>query len=106
MTDKTNIADAFAFIPLVWSVSSTLGYVYSFLCHSDESNPSLSPILGGLLSQPAVQWPETLGKIEYLRNHPYFLPCFAAAMIAFLTFLSAVVGLREVRSFRTTPIFD
>ena len=37
MTDKTNIADAFAFIPLVWSVSSTLGYVYSFGRNFDES---------------------------------------------------------------------
>ncbi|KAF8344724.1 major facilitator superfamily domain-containing protein [Amanita rubescens] len=78
ITDETNIADAFTFLPLVWSTASILG-----------------PILGGLLSRPAVQWPETLGKITYLRNHPYFLPCFAAAVVAFITFLCAIVGLEE-----------
>ncbi|KAK2467254.1 hypothetical protein APHAL10511_000803 [Amanita phalloides] len=78
LTDKTNIADAFALMPVMWSIGTTL-----------------APILGGLLSQPAIRWPETLGKITYLKNHPYFLPCFAAAMIAFLTYLGALVGLQE-----------
>ena len=55
-----------------------------------------SPIIGGVLSRPADQWPDTLGHIPYLKNHPYFLPCFVASLIAFLTFSIALIGLKEV----------
>ena len=50
-----------------------------------------------MFSRPAVRWPDTLGKLAYLRGHPYFLPCFVASLVAFLGFLGALVGLKEVR---------
>jgi MFS family permease len=55
-----------------------------------------SPIIGGVLSSPAVRWPNTLGKLSYLRDHPYFLPCFIPSILAFVAFLGALVGLKEV----------
>ena len=55
-----------------------------------------SPIIGGLFSGPAVRWPDTLGKLSYLRDHPYFLPCFIPSVLAFVAFLGALVGLKEV----------
>ena len=57
---------------------------------------SIRPILGGLLAQPAVRWPDTLGKIVYLKGHPYFLPCLSAGVIAITMFLGALIGLKEV----------
>ncbi|KAF8634140.1 hypothetical protein AX15_001045 [Amanita polypyramis BW_CC] len=81
LTDSTNMADAFAAISMVWCMGVTFG-----------------PILGGLLSDPAVRWPDGLGKLEYLKNHPYFLPCLAASLIAFLSYLSGVVALKETSS--------
>ncbi|PFH48483.1 hypothetical protein AMATHDRAFT_149852 [Amanita thiersii Skay4041] len=78
MTDETNIADAFAQTPLMWSLGVTLG-----------------PIMGGFLSQPAIRWPDSLGKLIYLRQHPYFLPCLASATGALLIFLIAFIGLPE-----------
>ncbi|KIL61543.1 hypothetical protein M378DRAFT_166825 [Amanita muscaria Koide BX008] len=78
LTDKTNIGDAVAFLPFVWSVGVTI-----------------APIIGGVLSRPADQWPDTLGRIPYLKSHPYFLPCFVASLIAFITFLIALSGLKE-----------
>ncbi|KAF8150885.1 major facilitator superfamily multidrug-resistance, DHA1 sub-family [Crassisporium funariophilum] len=78
ITDSSNIGDAFAFVPLMWSVGTTT-----------------APIIGGILSSPATRWPDTLGRIDYLRTHPYFLPCAAAAFLAFMTFAIASLGLKE-----------
>ena len=58
-----------------------------------------SPIIGGVFSSPAVRWPDTLGKLTFLQDHPYFLPCFIASAIACLAFLCALVGLKEVSTF-------
>ncbi|KAJ7352343.1 major facilitator superfamily domain-containing protein [Mycena albidolilacea] len=74
----TNIADIFSLGPLVWCVAATL-----------------APLIGGLLSNPAAKWPNTFGKIQILRDHPYFLPCAIAGSIAFMAFAIAFVGLKE-----------
>ncbi|KAF8683023.1 hypothetical protein AX14_004387 [Amanita brunnescens Koide BX004] len=54
-----------------------------------------SPIIGGFLSRPAARWPDTLGRLAFLKNHPYFLPCLAAAIIAFASFIGGFVALKE-----------
>ncbi|KAJ6577492.1 major facilitator superfamily domain-containing protein [Mycena capillaripes] len=78
IADPTNIADIFSLGPLVWSVASTV-----------------APLIGGLLSNPGARWPDTLGKIEILREHPYLLPCAVAGVIALLSFAMAFIGLNE-----------
>ncbi|KAG6897014.1 hypothetical protein C0992_004658 [Termitomyces sp. T32_za158] len=78
ITDQTKLADAYAMMPLVWSLGSTLG-----------------PILGGLLADPAKRWPNTFGKLSYFTHHPYVLPCAAAGFSTLVISLIAVVGLNE-----------
>ncbi|KAF5379711.1 hypothetical protein D9615_005711 [Tricholomella constricta] len=78
ITDSTNIADAFAMMPLMWSFGSTIG-----------------PIVGGLLSQPAKTWPDLFGKIMFFHQYPYFLPCAVAALIACVSGIIASIGLKE-----------
>ncbi|KAF8896549.1 major facilitator superfamily multidrug-resistance, DHA1 sub-family [Infundibulicybe gibba] len=78
ITDATNIADAFAIMPMVWSVGVTVG-----------------PILGGVLSNPADRWPTIFGNSVFFRQHPYSLSCTAAAAIAFVSFLISFLGLKE-----------
>ncbi|KAF7369821.1 MFS domain-containing protein [Mycena venus] len=78
IADPTNIADIFSMMPVVWSLATTI-----------------APLIGGLLSNPAAKWPDTLGKIEILREHPYFLPCAVAALLSFVSFVIAFVGLKE-----------
>ncbi|KAJ7508276.1 major facilitator superfamily domain-containing protein [Mycena galericulata] len=78
ISDPSNVADIFSFMPLMWSMGSTT-----------------SPFMGGVLANPAAKWPETLGKIKLLRVHPYFLPCAVAASVALASFAFAFVGLRE-----------
>ncbi|KAF6759870.1 major facilitator superfamily domain-containing protein [Ephemerocybe angulata] len=78
ITDSTNIGDAYALAPLMWSAGTTIG-----------------PMLGGLLSNPAVQWPDTFGKIAFYRDYPYFLPCAAASFVAFLSFAISSIAMKE-----------
>ncbi|KAJ7183241.1 major facilitator superfamily multidrug-resistance, DHA1 sub-family [Mycena filopes] len=77
LADPTNIADLFAMQPLIWSLGTTL-----------------APLIGGLLANPTTRWP-VLGNFETLKNHPYFLPCLVAGVIALVSFALAFVGLKE-----------
>ncbi|KAJ2926063.1 hypothetical protein H1R20_g11032, partial [Candolleomyces eurysporus] len=78
ITDSTNIGDAYALSPIMWNTGITIG-----------------PTLGGVLSSPASRWPETFGKIPFFHHHPYFLPCAAAAFIAFASFFISSIALKE-----------
>ncbi|KAJ6577020.1 major facilitator superfamily multidrug-resistance, DHA1 sub-family [Mycena vulgaris] len=82
ISDSSNAADMLSFISVMWSVGATM-----------------SPFMGGVLANPAAKWPETLGKVEFLWTHPYFLPCAVAASIALASFAFAFIGLREVHYF-------
>ncbi|KAJ7822284.1 major facilitator superfamily domain-containing protein [Mycena olivaceomarginata] len=75
ISDPSNVADIFSYLQLMWSLGSTA-----------------SPFMGGVLANAAVKWPDTLGKIVLLRTHPYFLPCAAAASVAFISFAFAFFG--------------
>ncbi|KAH9481768.1 Major facilitator-type transporter psiT2 [Psilocybe cubensis] len=78
LTDASNRGDAYAYQPIVWSLGVTT-----------------APIIGGMLSNPATRWPDSLGRIRYLRTHPYFLPCFVAALFAMGTFVFVYFGMIE-----------
>ncbi|KAF7304092.1 MFS domain-containing protein [Mycena indigotica] len=79
ISDPSNIADMFSFLPLMWSTGVTLG-----------------PALGGILVNPATKWPNSpLGRIQLLKTYPYFLPCAVAGLIALAAFILAWVGLKE-----------
>ncbi|RXW25525.1 hypothetical protein EST38_g340 [Candolleomyces aberdarensis] len=78
ITDSTNIGDAYSLAPLMWSAGLTIG-----------------PTLGGVLSSPASRWPDTFGRIPLFHHHPYFLPCAAAAFIAFASFFISSIALKE-----------
>ncbi|KAF9062513.1 major facilitator superfamily domain-containing protein [Rhodocollybia butyracea] len=80
-TDKTNRADAFTLMPLVWTIGMTAG-----------------PALGGILADPASRWPDIFGKFTFFQEYPWFLPCFTAGLLAFLAFLLSLWGLRETLS--------
>ncbi|KAG2355803.1 major facilitator superfamily domain-containing protein [Suillus spraguei] len=82
MTDSTNMARAWAFLPLAWSSGSTLG-----------------PLIGGELARPADRFPNIFGGSEFLKKYPYFLPCAVPATVSALTWIVVLVYLKET----TTP---
>ncbi|KAJ7306824.1 major facilitator superfamily multidrug-resistance, DHA1 sub-family [Mycena albidolilacea] len=78
IADSTNLAQIMALNPLAWSSGSTLG-----------------PIIGGLLSNPEERWPNSFGKVQILRDHPYLLPCAAVASLSLTFFVFGLIGLKE-----------
>ncbi|OSD01624.1 MFS general substrate transporter [Trametes coccinea BRFM310] len=65
ITDSSNQAIAFPLYGLCWPLGAIIG-----------------PLMGGLLSNPAPKFPQWFDS-PFFRHYPYFLPCFAAAIIAF-----------------------
>ncbi|KAL4261267.1 MFS transporter superfamily protein [Pleurotus pulmonarius] len=78
ITDSSNIADAFSFLPPVWTMGNTFG-----------------PLIGGSLANPGVRWPGTFGVISFFTEYPYFLPCATASFFALLCSILGVFFLRE-----------
>ncbi|KAJ3933702.1 MAG: major facilitator superfamily domain-containing protein [Lentinula lateritia] len=83
LADASNLADVFAFNPMMWCLGGTIG-----------------PFLGGTLSDPANQWPNTLGRISLLREYPFFLPLAVSGCLSLLFVTIAFFGLKETRSFQ------
>ncbi|KAF5383858.1 hypothetical protein D9615_003796 [Tricholomella constricta] len=78
ITDPTNVAQAFSFLPVAWSIGSTLG-----------------PFIGGTFTAPATRWPSVFGNIQFVKDYPYFLPCLVATLFPLSAFILAFVGLKE-----------
>ncbi|CEL60266.1 putative peptide/nitrate transporter At3g43790 OS=Arabidopsis thaliana GN=ZIFL2 PE=2 SV=2 [Rhizoctonia solani AG-1 IB] len=83
LTDETNQAQAFSFIPIVWSMGSTLG-----------------PFLGGTLSHPAKLLPSVFDT-PFWHKYPYFLPCLVAAIYAAGVFVFGALFLKETHTVDT-----
>ncbi|KAJ3834548.1 major facilitator superfamily multidrug-resistance, DHA1 sub-family [Lentinula raphanica] len=85
-TDETNRADAFTFMPIVYTIGITVG-----------------PAIGGVLADPAARWPHVFGKFAFFQQYPWFLACFAAGTIAFAAFLLSCWGLKETLPRKVKP---
>lgn len=66
LTDSSNEGRAIAWIGLCWGMGGIAG-----------------PIIGGLLEHPAENYPGLFGRFQFLKDYPYFLPCFVASCITF-----------------------
>lgn len=65
-------------MPLSWGIGETVG-----------------PLIGGSLSHPAERWPNTLGKINFLRDYPYALPCICIALVPLSASLLVALFFKE-----------
>lgn len=78
ITDSSNIAQAYGFVPLPWMTGNTLG-----------------PLIGGSLSHPAERFPRLFGQSIFLKTHPYFLACAGPALFTALAWLVTYTLLQE-----------
>ncbi|KAG2138617.1 major facilitator superfamily domain-containing protein [Suillus bovinus] len=78
ITDSSNIAQAFGFLPLPWMTGNTLG-----------------PLIGGSLSHPADRFPRLFGQSTFLKTHPYFLACAGPALFTVSSWLITYMLLQE-----------
>ncbi|KAG1847836.1 major facilitator superfamily domain-containing protein [Suillus subalutaceus] len=85
ITDSTNLAQAYAYMPLAWSTGGTVG-----------------PLIGGLLSRPVDQFPNVFGNSQFLKTYPYFLACAVPATFSALAWIVTFLFLRETVPTRVT----
>lgn len=89
ITDHTNIAQAYAWHPVMWSSGITLG-----------------PLIGGIFAMPTYRWPELARTAYFLVQHPYFLPCAITGGLALVSFSIAYLGLKETLPTKIRPQYD
>lgn len=77
ITDSTNQMVALPIYGLTWPIGSIIG-----------------PLIGGTFSHPASKYPEVLG-YQFLKDYPYFLPCFIAFVIAIIGVFLGSIFLEE-----------
>jgi hypothetical protein len=56
----------------------------------------IGPILGGLTSDPAANYPNLFGGIAWLEKFPYSPPNLLSAIFLWVAVLSVFLGLEEV----------
>ncbi|KAI0059266.1 MFS general substrate transporter [Artomyces pyxidatus] len=78
ITDSTNLAQVYAYMPISWATGGTLG-----------------PIIGGTLSRPAERFPDTFGDSAFMKKYPYFLACAVPATFSAIAWLITFVFLKE-----------
>ncbi|KAG8789025.1 hypothetical protein FRC12_013974 [Ceratobasidium sp. 428] len=78
VTDETNAAQVFAFIPMIWS----LGFTFA-------------PAVGGLLQHPAETMPRVFGWSSVLKRYPYLLPCTVIALVPATALIMGWLFLKE-----------
>ncbi|KAJ6488137.1 member of major facilitator superfamily multidrug-resistance, DHA1 sub-family [Mycena vitilis] len=78
MTDSTNMAQAYAYLPMAWATGGVIG-----------------PFIGGSLAHPADRFPTVFGQNHLLRKYPYFLPCAVPATFSAVAWVVTVLFLKE-----------
>ncbi|KAJ3491794.1 hypothetical protein NLI96_g448 [Meripilus lineatus] len=81
ITDHTNIAHAYAYLPISWATGQALG-----------------PAIGGYFSRPAEQFPDVFGNNEFMKKYPYFLACSIPATFSVLAWLVTLMFLKETNA--------
>ncbi|KAG1733578.1 major facilitator superfamily domain-containing protein [Suillus paluster] len=85
ITDSTNLAQAYAYMPIAWSSGGTLG-----------------PLIGGSLSRPVDRFPNIFGHSQFLKTYPYFLACAVPATFSALAWVVTFLFLQETVPARVT----
>ncbi|PVU87981.1 hypothetical protein BB559_005779, partial [Furculomyces boomerangus] len=78
ISDQTNRAQIFAFLPLSWNVGGIIG-----------------PIIGGILYDPSKKIPWLFGSIYVFEKYPHLLPCLVSAMLYVFGLILGILKLEE-----------
>ncbi|KAJ1857184.1 hypothetical protein LPJ76_001959 [Coemansia sp. RSA 638] len=78
IADDTNRPRMMALLPLMWNVGVVAGAA-----------------VGGLLADPANQYPSIFGRFEILHTFPYLLPCLAGSVTTAIGLVTGLLKLQE-----------
>jgi hypothetical protein len=70
--------------------------MFADLALSLTTHLGAGPILGGLLADPAGNYPDSFGSIAWLKQWPYALPNIVSSGFLFLSATIVLLGLEEV----------
>jgi hypothetical protein len=74
-----------------WSYCEPFGIQTQTVSHLLQ----IGPIIGGVLSNPAVEFPIFFDNNKFLKEYPYFLPCAVSATFTLVLWITALIFLRE-----------
>ncbi|KAJ6570054.1 major facilitator superfamily domain-containing protein [Mycena vulgaris] len=86
LTDSSNRAQGFAYVPRIWATGASLG-----------------PLIGGSLSRPQERFPKMFAA-PFWGEFPYLLPCLVTGGFVFCSFLVVLVLFKETVPKKTTNI--
>ncbi|KAH9046513.1 MFS general substrate transporter [Lactarius hengduanensis] len=86
LTNESNVARAFSFLPLVFVVGQVIG-----------------SSVGGFLSRPQDRWPDYFPQAFWV-EYPYFLPCLVVASFSLIQFTTAAIFFEETLGRKTSAI--
>ncbi|KAI9218501.1 major facilitator superfamily domain-containing protein [Blastocladiella britannica] len=86
LCDDSNQDRGFALFGIAWGIGGIVG-----------------PMIGGLLADPAHQYPNLFGDCSFLVQYPYALPCMVSALVSLVGFVAGLVFLDETHPDLRTP---
>jgi hypothetical protein len=89
ITDDTNRVNGFAYM----SVASQIGNI-------------MGPMAGGMLCDPAKQYPDYFSQTGVFATHPYLLPCLVCISMNLTAALVTTVFMRETRWARSQDVIE
>ncbi|KAI9022464.1 major facilitator superfamily domain-containing protein [Hyaloraphidium curvatum] len=89
ITDESNRAQAFNLFGLMWEIGSII-----------------APILGGILADPAHQYPWLFGNFQLFIDYPYALPCIVGAMASAIGTVAGFFFLEETLGRKAAKVED
>ncbi|KAF7312036.1 Major facilitator superfamily multidrug-resistance DHA1 sub-family [Mycena indigotica] len=85
LTDRTNRAEAFVFLPIVWAAGASIG-----------------PLIGGSLARPHDRFPHShFFSSRFWLEFPYFLPCLVTGSIVVISWFIVLLFFRETVPWKT-----
>lgn len=94
LSDRSNVARAFSFLPLVFLIGQVLGFGL-LIIHLLPYSWYLRFSLGGFLSRPQDRWPDYFPQ-HFWAQYPYSLPCLVVATFSFIPFALTAIFFEEV----------
>ncbi|KAJ6488140.1 major facilitator superfamily domain-containing protein [Mycena vitilis] len=85
LTDRSNRAEGFAYLPIVWAIGASIG-----------------PLIGGNLARPHDRFP-TLFSGRFWQESPYFLPCLVTGSFVFLSCFVVFAFFKEDAPWKSKP---
>ncbi|RFU27859.1 hypothetical protein B7463_g8468, partial [Scytalidium lignicola] len=77
------------------STRKTQAQAFSYFAFTGNLGILFGPLLGGVLAEPATQYPSLFGKVKFLRDFPYALPTLCTGLIAISTAVTSALFIKE-----------